>query len=789
MKSIIFIILFISFCVFSHTAISQNKFTISGYIKDVSNGESLLGVNVFEKETLKGTSTNEFGFYSLTLPEGDYIMVISFIGYENIEKKITLNKNLRLNFEIASAAIVKDAIEITGKRKDHNIESTDMGAIDLAIADVKSIPALLGEVDIFRTLQLMPGVTSAGEGNSGFYVRGGGPDQNLILLDQAVVYNPGHLFGFFSVFNSDAIKNVNMIKGGMPASYGGRLSSVVDINMKDGNSKEYNYEGGIGLISSRLTVQGPIKKNKSSFIISGRRTYIDILTKPILKRAKDGEFRGNSYFFYDLNAKFNYTISDKDRIYVSGYFGRDKFNFRDDAFIIKVPWGNATGTVRWNHLFSSKLFMNVSLIYNNYDFKLASDFQDIKFSLFSGIRDVGGKVDFDYFPNENHKIKFGGENTWHRFQPFSGKGSTTGNADFASTENIVSNKYAHESGIYIQDEFNAIDWLKINAGVRVSMFNNVGPQTKIILDENTNRPLDTLEYGNSKRIKTYFGVEPRLSARFSLNSTTSLKAGFSYNTQYIHLVSSSTTTLPTDIWMPSTALVKPQRAYQISLGGFKNFKENKYEASIEVYYKKMNNQIEFGESFVPDIGTDIEDSFVFGEGESYGAEFFVKKSFGRLNGWLGYTLSKTTRQFNDLNDGRRFPAKFDRRHDFKGVLMYEINKRWSISFTSVYGTGNTTTVPIGRFFVEGKVINQYGDRNGYRLKPFHRADFGATYLLKTKKHFSSLTFSIYNIYNRKNTFFIFFEVEGNTGTGDLKIQAKQASLFPFLPSVTWNFKF
>jgi hypothetical protein len=765
---------------------AQNKYTVSGYVKEKKNGESLPGVNVYVKETMKGGSTNEFGFYSFTIPEGNYTLSASFLGFQNFEQPITLNQNLRINIEMLSAEIVTQVVEVTGVRKDKNVESTDMGTVDLQIEQIKSIPALLGEVDIFRTLQLLPGVMSAGEGNSGFYVRGGGPDQNLVLLDQAVVYNPGHLFGFFSVFNSDAIKNVNLIKGGMPANYGGRLSSVVDVSMKEGNMKKYNVEGGIGLISSRLTIQGPIKKDKCSFIVSGRRTYIDLISKPFMKKIKGGEFAGNSYYFYDVNAKFNYIFSDKDRLYVSGYFGRDVFTYNDQTFNVKIPWGNATATMRWNHLFSNKLFMNVIALYNDYNFAIESKFQDVRFNLYSGIRDVGGKVDLDYYPNANHAIKFGGEHTWHTFIPYTVSGSSGG-------ENIIdvdkiNRKYGHESAIYVLDDFTVTEWLKINAGLRGSMFNNVGPQNKYLFDEN-NRPTDTLEYKRSQHIKTYLGIEPRINLRFALNESMSVKTSFTYNSQYIHLVSSSTTTLPTDLWVPSTAMVKPQRGYQAAAGFFKNFKDNMFETSIEVYFKKMNNQIEFGQSFVPELGADIEDAFVFGDAISYGSEFFVKKAYGKWNGWVGYTLSRTQRKFLDLNDGKTFPAKYDRRHDAKLVLIYDISKRWNVSATFVYGTGIATTVPVGRYFIEGQIVNQYGDRNDYRLKPYHRADISATYIMKRKKYYSDITISVYNLYNRRNPYFIYFDVEGDIASGNLNLQAKQVSLFPILPSITWNFKF
>jgi hypothetical protein len=786
MSPLHFMVLALMFCCSFFQLAAQNKYTISGYVKDKKNGESLTGVNVYVKETMKGASTNEFGFYSFTIPEGKYTLVASFLGYQNFEQPILLHQNLRINIEMSATEIMTQVVEISSERKDKNIESTNMGTVTLPIEQIKSVPALLGEVDIFRTLQLLPGVLNAGEGNSGFYVRGGGPDQNLVLLDQAVVYNPGHLFGFFSVFNSDVIKNVNLIKGGMPANYGGRLSSVVDVSMKEGNMKRYNVEGGIGIISSRLTVQGPFKKDKCSFIVSGRRTYIDIISKPVLKKIRNGELAGNSYYFYDINAKFNYIFSDKDRLYISGYFGRDVFTFRDQTFNIDIPWGNATATIRWNHLFSNKLFMNVIALYNDYNFSVASSFQDIRFNLYSGIRDIGSKIDIDYFPNANHAIKFGGEHTWHTFIPYTFSG-TSGGEDLISLDKI-NRKYGHESALYVLDDFVVTEWLKMNIGLRGSMFNNVGPQHKYLFDE-MNRPLDTLYYGKSEHIKTYLGIEPRLSLRFALNESSSVKTSFCYNSQYIHLVSSSTTTLPTDLWVPSTPIVKPQRGYQVAAGYFRNFKENMFETSVELYFKKMNNQIEFGPSYVPELGADLEDSFVFGDAISYGAEFFIKKAFGKWNGWVGYTLSRTQRQFPDIDNGKTFPAKYDRRHDAKVVLMYETNKRWNVSATFVYGTGIATTVPIGRYFIEGQIVNQYGQRNSYRLKPYHRADISATYIFKTKKYYSDITVSVYNLYNRRNPYFIYFDTEGDIASGNLKLMAKQVSLFPVLPSLTWNFKF
>ncbi|MFI5173078.1 MAG: carboxypeptidase-like regulatory domain-containing protein, partial [Chitinophagales bacterium] len=668
---------------------SQAKYTVSGYVKDASTGEDLIGASVYiQNDYSKGTNTNVYGFFSITIPAGVYDVAISYIGYESRVEHINLNTDVRLNVLLAPGQEL-ETLEIKAEREDNNIQSTDMGKIELDIEQIKTIPVLFGEVDILKTIQLLPGVGGAGEGNTGFYVRGGGPDQNLILLDEAVVYNTGHLFGFFSVFNSDAIKNVTLIKGGMPSQYGGRLSSVVDVQMKEGNNQEYQLEGGIGLIASRLTLQGPIVKDKSSFIVSARRTYIDALLSPILK---GGDFEGNGYFFYDLNTKINYKFDDKNRLFASGYFGQDIFKYKapDNTLNVTVPWGNATGTLRWNHLFSNKLFMNVSAIYNSFDFSVESAFQDFNFNLFSGIKDWNGKIDFDYYPGDNHNIKYGANYVYHTFIPYSAQGNFD---EVSFSTDTLSRKYAHELGIYIQDEFDITPLLKINIGFRGSYFQQIGPYNDIIFDPDDQTVVDTVYYEPGKPIADYFGFEPRFNARFIVNEYSSIKAGITFNNQYIHLVSSSTSTLPTDLWIPSSKKVKPQIGIQYSLGYFRNFKDNSYETSVEVYYKDLQNQIEFADGYVPELGIDIEENFVFGRGRSYGAELFIKKSKGKFNGWVGYTLSKTERQFDDLQTGDNwFPTKYDRVHDLEIVAIYNLNERWDFSSTFVYATGQATTI-------------------------------------------------------------------------------------------------
>jgi hypothetical protein len=769
-------------------AFAQQKFTISGYIKDAATGEALTGANVFLKETMKGTTANQYGFYSFTIDKGKYNLVVSFLGYEEFNQQVELEKDLRINVSLKTRSIVGKEVEITGTRSDQNVQSTEMGKIEMDIEQIRNLPAFMGEVDIMKSLQLMPGIQSAGEGNAGFYVRGGGPDQNLILLDEAVVYNASHLFGFFSVFNSDAVKNIELTKGGMTANYGGRLASVIDVSLKEGNNQELKVDGGIGLIASRLTIQGPIKKDTASYIISARRTYIDAIASPFIKSTSP--FKGSGYYFYDLNTKINYKISDKDRIFLSGYFGRDVFSYRNknSGFNVDIPWGNATGTLRWNHLFNDKLFMNASAIFSDYNFEFKALQSDFEFKLFSGIRDWNGKVDFSWFPSVNHQVKFGANYIYHTFTP-SNASARQGDVIFDTGE--IVRLYAHESAIYVTDEFDITDRLRVNAGIRYSQFMQVGPFDRFIKDERGNTT-DTIFYRPGELIKNYGGPEPRLSARYTLNSKSSVKAAYTRNYQYIHLASLSAVSLPTDVWMPSTSIVRPQLGTQYSVGYFRNLFDNKYETSVELYYKDMQNQVEYKEGYLPEDGVvdNPDQGLTFGRGTSYGAEFFIKKRFGKINGWVGYTLSKTTRLFPNINNGLAFPAKFDRRHDLSVVLIYDLSKKWTFSAIFVYGTGNAITLPIERYFMEGNVVNEYGPRNAFRMAPYHRADISATWNQKTDGRFrSSWNFSVFNVYNRYNPYFIYFTSEGNPTRGDFRVKALQVSLFPILPSVTWNFSF
>lgn len=767
--------------------VGQEKFTLNGYIKDSLSGETLIGANIVIRNLGKTVVTNSYGFFSITLPKGKYQLNTSFIGYQTKEITFTLSNNVQQDIQLLpNSAIVLQDVTVSARRRDNNVKTAQMGKMELSVNTAKALPAFFGEVDILKTLQLMPGVRNAGEGNAGFYVRGGGPDQNLILLDDAVVYNTGHLFGFFSVFNADAIKNVSLIKGGMPAQYGGRLSSVVDIAMKEGNDNKTQIDAGIGLIASRFSIQGPIKKKKSSFIVSARRTYIDAITKPLISKTSD--FYGSGYYFYDLNAKMNFQLSDKDHLYISGYFGRDKFNFNNAARSFKtlIDWGNATSTVRWNHIFNKKLFSNTTLVYNDYHFNLNGSQNDFNINLSSGIRDLTAKTDFDYYASPEHKLKFGVQFTHHTFLP----NIVSGNQDsVVFTPNNASRKFAREWAVYLQDDWEINSKLKLNVGLRYSLFQQTGKYTNYIRDNNGNK-LDSTVYGAGQLVQQYGGLEPRATLRYTLDETSSIKAGITRNLQYIHLVTNAGSSLPTDLWVPSTLRVRPQLSWQYAAGYFKNFNNGMFETSLEVYYKTMENQIEYREGYTPSL-KDPEEEFVFGRGWSYGAEMFINKVKGRLTGWIGYTLGWTWRRFPDLNQGQKFPSRYDRRHDLSVVANYTINEKWKISGVFVYGTGNAISVPERFYFIGGVLSQQFSSINSYRMNAYHRMDFAATYTPKPKKerkYSTNWVFSLYNAYSRANPYFLYFDQEGSAANGTLNVGAKQVSLFPVLPSVTWNLK-
>ena len=770
--SIILLLLFF----ISKRSIAQNEYTISGYVNDSDGGETLIGANIYDPNEIKyGAVSNSYGFYSLTLPEGSHTIRYSYLGYQQQDISFNLKSDTLINIDLNIGIMLKDIV-IDAKKEDarRNVTGTQVGTIKLEMEKLKLLPSLMGEVDVLKSIQLLPGVTSVSEGNSGFYVRGGGSDQNLILLDEAVVYNSGHMLGFFSVFNADALKSTTLIKGGMPANYGQRLSSVVDIKMKEGNDQYYEVDGGIGLISSRLTLQGPIIKDKSSFIVSGRRTYVLDLAQPLLKGNK---FEGTNYYFYDFNAKINYKISDKDRLYLSGYFGRDifKMNFNTRALSLDMPYGNSTATLRWNHLFSNKLFLNTSLIYNDYNFKVGATQEEFSFENSSGVRDYNLKIDFDYFLNNKNKLKFGTNYTYHRLSPniFSAKGE-----DF-DLENNAKPTFAHEYSVYALDEWKINRTFLANIGLRISALTQMGDYTSKFSGKN---------YTSKEFVKTYINTDPRVNLRAILDKNTSLKASVSFTSQYLHLVSNSSGTIPSDIWVPSTEYVKPEKGIQYSLGIFKNFFDDNYETSFEVYYKDMKNQIEFREDYVGGIEESLENKFVFGVGRAYGAEFFLKKSTGRFTGWLGYTISRTERKFEQINNNEWFGTTYDKPHDVSVVLNYKISDRWSCNAVFVYGSGKKYTPVSDIYVLDGQVNLEYGDRNSASLTPYHRIDLSVNYKTSNNKRWqSNWSFGVYNVYNRKNPTFINYDTDIDAELGKSQITASKITIFPIIPSISYNF--
>ncbi len=753
--------------------VGQEKFTLSGHISDASSGEELIGATIYIKELASGGVTNVYGFYSLTIPEGDYLIRYSYVGYESKTISVALRKDIIQNMELAVQESTLDEVIVKAEADNENIRSTDMGVVKMDIKEITKIPVLFGEQDIIKTLTLMPGVSSGGEGKGGFYVRGGNTDQNLILLDEAPVYNANHLMGFFSVFNSDALKDIKLYKSGIPAQFGGRLSSVLDVHMKDGNLKKYSVSGGLGLISSRLTVEGPIVKDQGSFIVSGRRTYADLLLGLM-----DPDYRDMSLYFYDLNAKANYKLGDKDRLFISGYFGQDRLGAENFGF----NWGNATGTIRWNHIFHNRLFSNTSFIYSSYQYEIKVNRGNTDFSIKSGIEDYHLKQDYTFFANTSNTIKFGFDAIYHTFKP----GAFVAADGSGLNDLVVDNKYAFESGIYVANEQKIGSRILLDYGIRLSMFNEVGPGTVYAYDSDGDI-IGQEEYGSLDHMTTYWEPEPRIAFSYILNEASSLKASFQRNAQYIHLLSASTSDNPTDVWMPSSSLIKPGKANQYSVGYFRNFFENMVETSVEVYYKDMADIVDYKDGADVLLNEHVESDLVFGKGRSYGIEMLFKKRLGRFTGWVGYTISRTEHQFDLINNGDWLPARQDRTHDISLVGMYDINKKLSVSATWVYYTGDAVTMPSGRYMVDGNIVPYYTERNGYRMPDYHRLDLSLTLLGKqTKKFQSSWNFSIYNAYARENAYSISFQ-ESETVPGTM--EAVQFSLFSIIPSVTWNFKF
>lgn len=759
---------------------AQKNLTLSGYVEDAASGERIIGVNLYLEGKAIGTTTNTFGFYSLSLPQGDYELVVSFIGYKSIRKAISLKEqNLQLDFKLEEETETLNEVTVIGEEL--QVERVQMSQIQLSVAEIKKIPAFLGEVDIIRAIQLLPGVQSGNEGTTGFYVRGGSPDQNLILLDGTPVYNASHLFGFFSVFNADAIKNVNLTKGGFPARFGGRLSSVLEIDMKEGNMKEFHGEGSLGLISSKLTIEGPIWKDHTSFIVSGRRTYYDILAAPFIPEGQDF-----GYYFADLNAKVNHVFSRKDRLYLSYYNGIDDFKFReeynDDPFFgggegydeSGLDWGNHTGALRWNHLFNDKLFSNLTATFSQYRFRIGfesyykDDVDESRsgFEYFSLIRDYGLRYDLEYALNNQHQLRFGASYTNHTFRPGVAQIEETFNgAGVDSILDLSRPVFANDFFVYAEDDWKVNERLRVNYGLHYAAY--------LTNDD-----------------AFYHNLQPRVSARYLINDQLSIKGSYALMNQFVHLLSNSGIGLPTDLWVSSTAIVKPQVSQQVALGATSSLWGNRFEFSAETYYKIMDNLIEYkeGASFISN--TDWQNTVeTDGEGEAYGLELLLRKKKGKTTGWVGYTLAWSNRRFANLNNGNWFPYRYDRRHDISVVLNHQFSESFDIGLTWIYGTGNSFTAPIAQIQLNNPwggfgTYDRFSDRNALRMPAYHRLDVGLNWHTKTSWGESTWNISVYNAYSRQNPFFLYLSRNSN---GDRRIN--QVSLFPIIPSISYQFKF
>ncbi|WDF69883.1 TonB-dependent receptor [Sphingobacterium oryzagri] len=751
------------------------QYVLSGVLRDGQSGETLIGAVVAVEGGEQATSTNAYGFYSLSLPAGRYTLALSYVGYQTQTLAIDLQASQRLNAELQPTDNMLEEVVVSAKKKDRNVRDAQMGALNFTMEEIKNVPVLFGEKDLLKTIQLLPGVQSGGEGSANFYVRGGGSDQNLILLDEATVYNASHLLGFFSTFNSDAIKDVQLYKGGIPAQFGGRISSVLDIAMMDGNQKRFAAEGGIGLIASRLKLEGPIVKDKSSFMISARRTYADMF----LKLSNDDDINQSKLYFYDLNAKLNYKLDDRNTLYVSGYFGKDDLGYSD---LFSFDWGNATATVRWNHIFNDKLFGNTSLIYSDFTYNVTVSSDDTDFSIASKIRNYDLKQDFSYYANTKSTVRFGFNVLQQSIRPASLNAAASANVNSIT----VDTRQGIDLAAYVSHEWKPSDRFSVIYGLRINNFMVMGPGTFYDFDED-GEAIGEQAYG-SEVIKHYLNLEPRFSASYLLNQTSSVKASYNRIAQNLHQLTNTTSSLPTDQYVVSSLNIKPQIADQGAIGYFRNFNDNAYEFSVEAYYKYMQNQIDFRNGADLQANRQLEGELLFGIGRAYGLEWYLRKNVGKLNGWISYTLSKSERKFTEIDNGNWFSARQDRTHDLSIVGMYELSKKWTLGATFVFNTGNAVTFPSGKYEVDGRSMFYYTERNGYRMPNYHRLDLSATYepIKKNKRFQSSWTFGVYNAYNRRNAYIIDFRDSETTPNAT---EAYQVALFGIIPSVTWNFKF
>lgn len=765
---------------------AQEKFTVNGYVKDASNGEELIGVSVYIPQLKAGTVTNSYGFYSLTLPRGNYDIQFSYLGYTVQKLNVTLDRDVANNVELQTEAELIEEVVISDRAIDENVVSLQMSKNTLDMNQVRKLPALFGEVDIIKNIQMLPGVITAGEGTSSFYVRGGSADQNLILIDEAPIYDPSHLFGLFSVFNADVIKDSELYKGGIPSRFGGRLSSILEVRTKDGNNKEFHGSGGIGSMASRLMVEGPLKKEKSSYIVSARRSYVDLFLKAA------GE--DNLVNFYDVNAKFNWKGNNKNRFYAAFYSGRDAFKFGDD---FGFAWGNSTGTLRWNHLFSDRLFSNATVIASNFDYKLELKDATQGFKWTSSLQEVSLKYDLAYFINTNNELTFGYHATGRRFSPGRISPNTTSSI-FEEVE--LQHMFALDHAFYVSNQQRVTDKLTLDYGLRLSIFQNIGPYDQYVYADPTNNVdivrSDTLHYGAWDNIKTYVNLEPRVGMRYIIGEGQSVKVSYNRMVQNTHLIAAGTVPVPFNTWNPSGYYLKPQIADQVAAGYFRNFANNVYELSVETYYKDINHVTDFADNAQIFFNEDLPTEYRQGKSWSYGAELMLARRQGKLTGSVGYTWSKTMRKIEGVNLGRTFPANYDRRHVVNIQAAYDLSPQWSFGANFTFSSGRPTTVPTAKFEYQNYNPDVITERNGYRLPAYHRLDLSATYNPRPKagrKWRGQWVLSVYNAYNRANAFTIYTRTTQNddgdiVGDGYTK-EARMIYLFPILPSITYNFKF